>query len=75
MRGGGGGGTPTPRRRENFEFWTFGPVAPHQVRAVSLLGSKAKLNWSQTEEGLVVKLPAVKPCDFAYTLKIVGKGL
>ena len=44
------------------------------VRTVSLLGSKAKLNWSQTEEGLVVKLPAVKPCDFAYTFEDRGQG-
>jgi alpha-L-fucosidase len=45
------------------------------VKGVSLLGSKARLDWSQTEEGLAVKLPAVKPCDFAYALKITGEGL
>jgi alpha-L-fucosidase len=45
------------------------------VQTVSLLGSKARLDWSQTEDGLVVKLPAAKPCEFAYTLKITGKEL
>ncbi len=39
------------------------------------MGSKAKLDWTQTEEGLVVKLPAAKPCGFAYTLRITGKDL
>ncbi|MBX7244657.1 MAG: alpha-L-fucosidase [Candidatus Sumerlaeaceae bacterium] len=45
------------------------------VQTVALLGSKAKLEWSQSEEGLVVKLPAAKVSEMAYTLKINGKGL
>lgn len=45
------------------------------VRTVSLLGSKAALKWSQTQEGLVVKLPAAKPGNLAYALKITGSGL
>ena len=48
---------------------------PGAVRSVSLLGSMAKLRWSQTEAGLEVKLPAAKPCDYAYALKIEGRGL
>lgn len=45
------------------------------IRTVSLLGSNAKLEWSQSDDGLIVTLPAVRPCDFAYTLKIGGSGL
>jgi len=45
------------------------------ITEVKLLGSREKLNWQQTEEGLVVKLPAKKPCNFAYGLKITGTNL
>jgi alpha-L-fucosidase len=41
-----------------------------KIKAVSLLGSQAKLAWKQTPQGLQVQLPAEKPCDYAYTLKI-----
>ena len=42
---------------------------------VNLLGSADKLTRQQTEEGLVVMLPGKKPCDFAYSLKIIGTNL
>ncbi|HWD38044.1 MAG TPA: alpha-L-fucosidase, partial [Fimbriimonas sp.] len=42
------------------------------VSGVRLLGSSAKLRWSQTPEGLVVELPTQKPCDYAYCLEIQG---
>ena len=45
------------------------------ITEVRLLGGQEKLNWQQTEEGLVVTLPAGKPCDFAYGLKITGTKL
>jgi len=45
------------------------------VTAVSLLGSDAKLEWSQDDKGLAVALPEQKPCDYAFALKIEGKGL
>ena len=44
------------------------------IRAISLLGSKSPVKWSRTAEGLVVELPAEKPCKHAYTLKIEPKG-
>ena len=46
-----------------------------KVTAVDLLGSRSKLDWSQTDEGLVVAMPAEKPCDHAYALKIAGADL
>ena len=46
-----------------------------KISEVALLGSRAKLHWQQTEDGLVVNLPAQQPCQFAYGLKIVGAGL
>src|SRR5450759_732948 len=46
--------------------------APEQLQAVSLLGYDGPLDWSRTPDGLVVRLPANKPCDHAYVLKLVS---
>jgi len=43
-----------------------------KVADVSLLGYGGKLEWTQDEQGLNVKLPATPPCDSAVTLKIRG---
>ncbi len=40
------------------------------IRDVALLGAKEKMAWEQTAGGLVVTLPAAKPCHHAYVLKI-----
>ena len=32
------------------------------------------MQWSRDAEGLKVKLPAEKPCEHAYTLKITLSG-
>jgi alpha-L-fucosidase len=45
------------------------------VHKVSLLGADENLKWTQTAAGLEVQLPAKKPCDFAFALKITGAGL
>jgi alpha-L-fucosidase len=42
---------------------------------VTMLGGKGKLAFTQDAEGLTVKLPATKPCDFAFCLKIEGLKL
>jgi len=46
-----------------------------KVTGVALLGHSAQVDWQQTGDGLVVKLPAEKPCEFASCLKIVGANL
>ena len=46
-----------------------------QITSVALLGNHAPLEWQQTGDGLIVKLPAEKPCQFAYGLKITGEHL
>jgi len=51
------------------------PQAAGSVLDVRLLGHPAMLEWSQTDAGLVVKLPASKPCDYAYVLKISASHL
>ncbi len=51
------------------------PGVVGKVKAVSLLGSPQKLAWAQTADGLTVTLPAQKPCDHAYVLKVKGLDL
>ncbi|MGD1083706.1 MAG: alpha-L-fucosidase [Verrucomicrobiota bacterium] len=50
--------------------------SPHvdgrKVADVSLLGYGGKLEWTQDEQGLNVKLPATPPSEHAVTLKIKG---
>lgn len=41
-----------------------------KVRSVSLLGSKAKLKWERTAEGLSVQLPARRPEEYLPVLRI-----
>jgi len=40
------------------------------IREVTLLGHAGKLMWRRTTEGLVINLPAERPCDYAYVFKI-----
>jgi len=35
-----------------------------------MLGSKEKLKWYFTNEGLVIYTPKQKPCEHAYVFKI-----
>lgn len=46
------------------------PKGKRSIKQVSLLGSQGPVSWEETEEGLAVKLPAEKPLDHAFTLKI-----
>ena len=43
---------------------------PGKIKNVSLLGSKAKLDWKRTSKGLEIKVPAVKPCEYAYGFRV-----
>ena len=47
-------------------------VAGRKVADVSLLGYGGKLEWSQTADGLTVKLPEKAPSEYAITLRIKG---
>jgi alpha-L-fucosidase len=42
------------------------------IKEVRLLGHKGRIQWEQTAEGLIVKLPQNAPCDHAVTLRIAG---
>ena len=45
-------------------------IADAQIQNVQLLGLNEKINWQQTDEGLKLLFPKVKPCEFAYSFKI-----
>jgi alpha-L-fucosidase len=47
-------------------------LAPAQIGSVTLLGNDGALAWTRDAEGLKVTMPAEKPCDFAYVVKIGG---
>ncbi len=49
---------------------TGSSAQPGGVKNVELLGSQAKLIWTQSADSLTVTKPAEKPCDFAYALKV-----
>ena len=38
-------------------------------------GNPGDLSFTQSADGLHVKFPAAKPCDYAYVLKITGLNL
>jgi alpha-L-fucosidase len=46
-----------------------------KVDKVELLGHTGDLDFTQDADGLKVKFPAEKPCDYAYALKITGLKL
>ena len=46
-----------------------------KVAQVELLGHAGALPFTQEAEGLKVKFPGEKPCDFVYALKITGLKL
>ncbi len=47
-------------------------IAGRKVADVTLLGYGGKLQWSQNDQGLTVKLPAQAPSEHACTLRIKG---
>ncbi len=47
-------------------------IGERKVADVSLLGYGGKIEWTQDEKGLSVKLPDQPPCASAVTLKIKG---
>lgn len=44
------------------------------IKTVTMLGSKEKVEWKQTEKGLIIKKPTSIPNDIAVGYKILLKG-
>ena len=47
-------------------------VRADAISQVSMLGSEETVSWSLSEDGLRIEAPSQKPCDHAYTFKIVS---
>ncbi len=45
------------------------------IKRISLLGCDDKLSWTREADALCVRLPAQRPCDHAFVLKIRAQGL
>jgi hypothetical protein len=43
-----------------------------KITSVTLLGHAGNLQFTQDADGLKVKLPTDRPCDYAFALKITG---
>ncbi len=54
----------------NLVVKSLGPDSGIRVKGVRLLGHEAPTRWAQTDTGLQVRLPAQKPCEHAFVLKI-----
>ena len=55
-------------------------VGDAEILNIKLLGSDEAIDWKLTEEGLALRFPSEKPCEFAYAFKIsfdkeVGENL
>ncbi|VGO19339.1 alpha-L-fucosidase [Pontiella sulfatireligans] len=44
------------------------------IASVSMLGSDEKIDWKQTDEGLMLVFPEVLPCEVSYTFKVTPKA-
>ena len=53
---------------------TVRSLAGATVRSVRLLGVQEPLKWSQGAQGLVIQMPAQKPGEHAFALRIEGAG-
>ena len=45
------------------------------IKRISLLGSNGELSWTRETDALAVRLPAQRPCDHAFVLKIRAQGI
>jgi alpha-L-fucosidase len=45
-------------------------LTKREIKAVRMLGSKAKLKWTRSADGLIVELPNERPGNYAFALKI-----
>ena len=61
---------PNNGREVIMEFLAPGNARVGSVENVTLIGHEGELEWRQYGDGLEVKFPEEKPCEFAYALKI-----
>ena len=48
-------------------------LAGKKIKTVRMLGSKTKIIWHQTDDGLMLSVPGEKPCRYAFVYRIDTK--
>jgi alpha-L-fucosidase len=56
-----------PKRKIPKEYYL---IEDSDIKYISMLGSPEELKWKLTHNGLKIKKPNNKPCEYAYTIKI-----
>jgi len=44
-----------------------------EIVSITMLGDGKPLRWNLTGEGLSIETPKTRPCDYAYTFRIVRR--
>jgi len=52
-----------------------GKTQEGKIENVSLLGHSGTLQFTQDEQGLKIRMPSARPCDYAYALRITGLNM
>ena len=55
---------------EQVTIESLGVLWESEIKSIEMLGISEELEWSLTDEGLTIKTPDTKPCEYAYTFKI-----
>lgn len=58
---------------DEYEYFPGYYLYPDEVKSITMLGDGKELNFELTELGLKIKTPKQKPCENAFTFKIVRK--
>jgi alpha-L-fucosidase len=45
-------------------------ISGKAIKGVRMLGSKDKIKWKQTDDGLTLSIPREKPCSYAFVYRI-----
>jgi alpha-L-fucosidase len=48
-------------------------IPAQNIEHIQMLGTDEPLTWSQREDGLHINTPSAKPCDHAYTFRLILK--
>ncbi len=54
-----------------FVHEDFVGIYKEEIKSVSMLGDGKELEWVMDKEGMIIKLPLEKPCNYAFVFKIV----
>ena len=56
---------------EKFTIKSLKKLDSNKIESITLLGHGDELNWDMTDNGLEIDPPGQKPCEHAYSFKIV----